>query len=189
MSALHRARRIVPGIAMSGRWHVATPVAGRSLSVTYDGDLTNLDEATLLISFHADGRDRRQTLSLVATRLHFGGCRIWFVCPITGRRARVLHLPDGHDRLASREAYGLGFRSQTESAVLRDITRAQNIRAKLGGDLSIHSPLPARPRGMHRRTYERLRAKALKIETAALEAMLVETALDCRTADAHLPFR
>jgi hypothetical protein len=171
MGALSRAQRIVPGTAMSGWWHAATPVGGCTLSVTYDGDLTNPDDAALQLTFRLSGIDRHQTLSLVATRPHFGGGRIWFVCPVTRRRARVLYLPDGRDRFASRQAYGLGFRSQTEPVFFREIARALNIRARLGGDLSIHSPLPPRPRGMHRRTYERLRAEAAEIETRLLEIL------------------
>ena len=106
---------------------------------------------------------------------------MWFMCPVTGRRARVLYLPDGGWQFASREAHGLSYRSQGESDVFRSITQAQNIRARLGGSLSIYTPLPPRPRGMHQRTYERLRTKALEIEAAARETLQArETALHRR---------
>jgi hypothetical protein len=71
-------------------------------------------------------------------------------------------------RFASREAHRLSYRSQGESDLFRGITRAQNIRARLGGNLSIYAPFPPRPRGMHRRTYERLRAEGLRIAVTVL---------------------
>jgi hypothetical protein len=92
-------------------------------------------------------------------------------------------LPEGKKLFASREAHDLSYRSQSESDLFRSITQAQNIRARLGGDLSIHAPFPARPRGMHRRTYERLRETALKIELTALTTLLArEAAIDQRIA-------
>jgi hypothetical protein len=168
MAALNQDRRLIPGTEMIGRWQAASALGGRTMTVTYDGNLTNLDEATLYISFWARSMEQCQTLRLAATRPRLGGVRLWFVCPVTGRQARALYLPEGQVRFASREAYRLSYRSQGESDLFRRITRAQNIRARLGGNLSIYAPFPPRPRGMHRRTYERLRAEGLRIEVTVL---------------------
>lgn len=167
MAALHRDRRLIPGTEMIGRWQATSPLGSRTMTITYDGNLTDLDEATLRISFWARGMERGQTLRLAATRPRLGGVRLWFVCPVTGQRARALYLPEGQVQFASREAHRLSYRSQGESHLFRTITRAQNIRARLGGDLSIHAPFPPRPRGMHRSTYERLKAEGLRIEVGA----------------------
>jgi hypothetical protein len=127
--------------------------------------------------------EHHQRIKIVATRPRLGGARLWFVCPLSGQRVRVLYLPEGSKQFASRKAHRLSYRSQGESDLFRSITRAQNIRARLGGDLSIYTPFPERPRGMHQRTYERLRAKGLRIEAAALEALLArEAVLDRRLA-------
>jgi hypothetical protein len=95
MTALNQDRRLIPGTEMIGRWQATASLGSRTMTITYDGNLTNLDEATLHITFWAMGMERSQTLRLAATRLHLGGVRLWFVCPVTGRRARALYLPEG----------------------------------------------------------------------------------------------
>ena len=168
MTALNQDRRLIPGTEMIGRWQATSSLGHHTMTITYDGNLTDLDKATLHITFRARGMERGQTLRLAATQPRLGGVRLWFMCPVTGRRARALYLPEDQVRFASREAHRLSYRSQGESDLFRRITRAQNIRARLGGNLSIYAPFPPRPRGMHRRTYERLRAEGLRIEVTVL---------------------
>jgi hypothetical protein len=169
---LAREGRIPPGTKTSGRWQVFTPTGGNALTLSYESDLTNLDEASIRLSFHLSGIESHQRVRFAVTSPRFGGVRMWFMCPVTGRRARVLYLLNGSRQFASREAHGLCYRSQGESGLFRSITQAQNIRARLGGSLSVYAPFPPRPCGMHQRTYERLRTKALAIEAAAREALL-----------------
>ena len=80
--------------------------------------------ATLILCWRSCGEARRQVINLVATEPHFGGRRWWFRCPVTGNRARVLYLPAGAPRWASRDACRLGYASQRMSAGQRQFTRA-----------------------------------------------------------------
>jgi len=173
---LTRTERIRLATASTGRLDVAAPLGAHRLTVQYDSDLTNLDHSFITFSFMSGGSQHHQTVMLLVTRPHLGGIRLWFVCPVTTKRTRILYLPDGRKQFASREAHNLAYRSQAESNLFRMITQAQNIRARLNGDLSIHGPFPPRPRGMHQRTYDRLRAKALTIERCALKALSNRTA-------------
>src|SRR5918993_6108491 len=84
MAALYQNRRLIPGTEMTGRWQVASPLGHRTMTITYDGDLTDPDDATLHVTFWARGMERCQSLRLTATRPRLGGVRLWFVCPITG---------------------------------------------------------------------------------------------------------
>jgi hypothetical protein len=46
------------------------------------------------------------------------------------------------------------------TAFWRSVRQAQKIRTQLGGDPSVYSAFPTRPRGMHRRRYKRLSEEA-----------------------------
>jgi hypothetical protein len=181
IAALSRAGRLSLGTEMEGQWSAAAPLGSRSLTVRYSEDLTDLEAARLTLSYEAHGVKRHQIVKLVATTPHLGGARLWFICPMTDKRARILYLPEGSKQFASREAHDLAYRSQGEADLFRMITLAQAIRARLKGDLSNYAPFPHRPLGMHRRTYERLRATGLKIEVAALETLHVWNAAHHRS--------
>ena len=55
---------------------------------------------------------------------------------------------------------------------MRLLAKAQQIRRRLGGSGSLIAPFPAKPKGMHRRTYDRLRWRARAAELTSLHAML-----------------
>ena len=46
---------------------------------------------------------------MTSTKLHFGGHRWWFKCPVTGKRVGKLYLPDGGTHFAGRKAYDLTY--------------------------------------------------------------------------------
>ena len=102
----------------------------------------------------------RAELRLDWTACRFGGQRPWLSCPGCRRRCAKLYLTKEHPRC--RLCLRLGFPSQNESDVDRAMTRAQRLFQRLGGTGNISNgvPIPPRPKGMRRRTYERLRREA-----------------------------
>ena len=50
---------------------------------------------------------------------------------------------------------------QNESIGDRAARRANKARVKLGGSIGVLTPFPVQPKGMHDRTYKRLRTKAV----------------------------
>ena len=71
-----------------------------------------------------------------------------------GRRVAVLYAAG--ELFACRCCCGLAYASQQKSPLVRNVSRSQKIRMRLGGrpDNSF-GPIPKRPCGMWRRTYER----------------------------------
>jgi hypothetical protein len=90
------------------------------------------------------------------TFCHLGGRRPWFCCTRCGRRVAKVFL-GGCAFFACRHWYGLAYESQLESVRLRGLGKARKIRMKIGGDANVLSDFPPKPKGMHRRTYGRLR--------------------------------
>ena len=166
---LDLAQLITRGFAQPGRrsrgtltWKLLRD-AQLTAVVTYAADLTDPDDAWIELrqAVRPDGdvRLQNQMLRLTTTRPHHGGQRWWFVCPILGGRARVLYWPPATSGFASQSAYHLAYRSQRQTRGDRIADKAQAARHKLGVDAVdlLEMPDSPKPKGMHWRTYHRLR--------------------------------
>lgn len=94
-----------------------------------------------------------ERFELAFTEQPFGGRRRWIVCRSCQRRCRVLY---GGTHFRCRLCYRATYPSQYEFIRLPGISRADRVRAKLGGDPGLLNPFPRKPSGMHWRTYRRL---------------------------------
>jgi hypothetical protein len=115
-----------------------------------------------------------ETVLIVRVACRFGGARPYFICPgvvngvACGRRVAKLHGPGRY--FLCRHCYRLAHASQGEGAWDRTLRRADKIRQRLGGAPGMAAPFPPKPKGMWRRTYQRLRDRAFEDEMQADEA-------------------
>jgi hypothetical protein len=118
-----------------------------------------------------------EPVRIVRVPCRFGGARPYFICPgvvngiACGRRVVKLHGPGRY--FLCRHCYRLAHASQSEGEWDRALRRANQIRQRLGGDPGMAAPFPPKPKGMWRRTYERLRAQAFEAEMFADEAFAI----------------
>lgn len=84
------------------------------------------------------------------TNTAFEGRRRWLLCLSCYRNCRILY---GGTHFRCRKCHRLVYASQYENAWQRAITRAQDVRMRLGGSGSMDEPFPPKPKGMHWRTY------------------------------------
>jgi hypothetical protein len=140
---------------------------------------TESDAVVLIYKVRSEGHDWRsveQRVPISWTACRFGGRRPWFTCSASsagrycGRRVAVLY--GAGELFACRHCYGLAYLSQQESPLDRSLSQAQKIRFRLGGSPSTFDFFPQRPKRMHRRTYDRLRARGEKAE--AIYSGLIE---------------
>jgi hypothetical protein len=146
------------------------PVAGRSTTVEWSENGEPCSRITVVCEFNSIilsynrrcGADSWQheeyRVGIDWTRCHYGGRRPWFLCPVAGCARRVAVLFGG-GIFACRKCHHLTYDSQRKPALIRAIRRAQGIREKLGASANMLEPLPAKPKGMHLRTYWRLLLK------------------------------
>jgi hypothetical protein len=119
----------------------------------------------------AEWQPIEQRVPITWTNCHFGGQRPWFTCcarvndRYCGRRVAVLYAAGA--LFACRSCYDLAYQSQQSSPVLRGFSRSQKIRVRLGGSTDPFDPFPEKPRGMHWRTYLRLRARCEAAEATS----------------------
>ena len=112
-----------------------------------------------------------ESIPIVRVRCWFGSSRPYFVCPgvVAGVSCgrRVVKLYEGGRYFFCRRCYRLRYASQAEQAWNRALGRASKIRMRLGGEPSLVSPFPERPKNMWWRTYDRLRRRTLLAEGLA----------------------
>jgi len=155
-------RQIRPGCCTAGRvtW---TRHDGRVTSeIGFIAELTDPHAAWMQLCYTLTQRDGTvlrcdYRVSLTTTRPRFGGTRWWFVCPVSSRRVRVLHLPPGATTFASRQVWRRGYHSQRQTKTDRAMDRSLAARKKLGitDPNLLERPDCPQPRGMSRRTYQR----------------------------------
>jgi len=156
-----RQGRLCPGLSFSTAWTRGEEPFG-SINVH-----SEIDAVVLMYRARtwaeADWKCVEQRVPVTWTACHLGGHRPWFVCRgsssgrYCGRRVAVLY--GAGELFACRRCYGLTYASQREALYLRDAGKAQKIRMQLGGSPVMSDAFPARPKGMHWRTYNRLRQR------------------------------
>lgn len=132
--------------------------------LSYQTGVTDLDDMWLrlcysLKRYKQDELHLDYKIALKASEANYGGKRFWFSCPVTSKRASVLYLPNGYDCFASRHAFDMSYASQSKAPHDRAIDRKWKYKNMLGGD-----DYYIKPKGMHKKTYERLLEKMFKAE-------------------------
>jgi hypothetical protein len=100
----------------------------------------------------------QQRVRLDYSACHFGGRRVWLVCPgCCGWAARLFF---ARSAFVCRRCCGFPYASQQESIRDRANRKARKIRNKLGASPVVGDPIYEKPKGMHWATFERLKAQA-----------------------------
>ena len=149
LARLRRDGSLRSGTASKISWSCGGQDAG-SIGTLARGD-------ALRLMYRAQSRDGSwydvdETVHLAWTKTHFGGERVWFVCPGCARRCRVLF---GGARFRCRTCHGVRYGSQAETKAGRAVRGMFKIVGRLYPKADFNE-LPPKPRGMHWRTYERL---------------------------------
>ncbi len=111
-----------------------------------------------------------QVINLVSTPCNYGGFRPWFKCPGCGRRVAILYAKGKY--FLCRYCHGLAYACQRETKPFRLVRKAQKIRKRLGASLSTAYTITEKPKGMHRKTFERLKDKAHGLSEEIMLAFL-----------------
>lgn len=104
-------------------------------------------------------------VEVTSTKCHYGGMRLWFVCPGCRRRCAILY------PLYCRKCCHGRYRSELSSPLDRLLQKACRLCERLGEMewRGLGHPLPPRPRGMHQTTYEGIVEQLGEIEDQVWE--------------------
>jgi hypothetical protein len=152
---LQRNGYLRPGTGSSQRWSLRGEPFGSINLNAWDGHVT-LSYRTRRHESE-EWTSKEYPVTVEWTRCNYGGERAWFRCPAANCRRRVAILYGG-SIFACRRCHNLAYDSQSETRHSRALGKVQAIRVKLGGEPC--GDFPPKPKGMHWRTYYRLRQKA-----------------------------
>ena len=145
---------LIPAKAGSLNWSCGGEETG---SIQYRCEC---DGFRLMYKARQQGEDWQEIDELIPfayTQTNFGGERRWFECLSCHRKCSVLY---GGTYFRCRTCYNLKYETQYERPWDRAITKALKIREKLGDrDGGIDDCFPAKPKGMHWKTYHKLEAE------------------------------
>ena len=152
---LQRDGLLTPGLAFGWHWtRNGEEVASIQMR-------TEVDRVILNYRSRSNGGEWRAMEHLVRmewTGCNLGGRRAWFLCPAQGCGRRVAILFGG-SIFACRHCHNLAYACQREKPEYKAMNRADKIRMRLGWGAGIANPEGGKPKGMHWRTYERLKAR------------------------------
>lgn len=100
---------------------------------------------------------------------HYGGRTAYFVCPGCGTNRRYLY--GAGERFKCRKCHRLTYATQRERAHDRATRKNQKLRSRLKTDIGFEGAI-IRPKGMHRKTFERLRNEIFEQEEIIAERMV-----------------
>lgn len=126
--------------------------------------------ARYLITLDLRGHSFPQLVRVSWTKVRLGGERSWMHCPHCERR--VARLYRGLAGYLCRPCVGNPpYATQLLSAGGRAHFKACKLRLRLNGEAQLSKPFPGRPRGMHRRTYRRLKGDGMRLEAGLSKRM------------------
>ena len=161
INRLHRGGELRPGCWSSWTWSLRGQPTG-SISVWAENGHVRLSYQSSV--GEGQWETIEQCVRIEWTPCHFGGARPWFCCPGIGCGRRVGKLYGVGADFLCRHCHHLAYESQRENRAFRALRRAQTLRIRLGGSGSMGELFPEKPKGMHWRTYDRLRHRAQEAE-------------------------
>ena len=159
-----------PGWSGACQWTDGNEVA----SINVRAEVKRLHLSYTVRVGDGERQDMAEAIPIVHLRCRFGGTRAYFICPgpgdgaDCGRRITKLHLSQRY--FLCRHCNQLAYASQYEQPWKRALRRANKLKQRLGIDVGIAEPFPAKPKGMWGRTYGCLLDEILQAEMLANEA-------------------
>jgi hypothetical protein len=157
VNVLNRTGALTSGLSSTCQWSRDGENAGEV------GIYAGPNNITLTYNSRVGGGDwnsHRQRIAISWEPCRLGGERPYFHCPSCGRRVLQLYV---RGQFFCRHCHGLSYPSQRERESDRAQRKANHIRKRLGGEPGWQN-IPARPKGMHKRTYERLRDEIITLD-------------------------
>jgi len=155
---LHKKNLLRPGLSFPWTWTCGGKPSGDILIKTEVGYII------LIYRYREGGKEWQgveERVSLDWTRCNYGGRRPWFRCPGCGRRVGILAAAG--KLFLCRHCYSLKYWSQLETDLDQAQWKVTKLKERLKGKTWL------KPKGMHQKTFDRLRHRLIEAEIRADE--------------------
>jgi hypothetical protein len=112
-----------------------------------------------------------ERIALLHHERNFGGAETYFLCPKCARTAKRLY--GGGVRYLCRTCHGLVHSSTQERPGNRATRKNQKLRRRVGAEIGLGDEIGPKPKGMHRKTFERISEQIHAAEAEVYDDMLV----------------
>ena len=150
---LHREGHLKPGMAYNRQWTRNGEVIS-SIGMSVQADLVRFTYRHRPAG--GDWQDVHCPAYLERTPCTYGGTRAWWLCPTCGKRCAILYIGKTP---ACRHCYRLAYRSERETTSDRATRQVNKLRDRLDWEPGFLNGNGPKPKGMHWRTFYRLRAQ------------------------------
>ena len=99
------------------------------------------------------GKPYGYDVGITTSSCHYGNYRYWFICPNCGKRVGVLYCAGLY---VCRQCIGANYATQLMQPIDKLFSKVAKIRHRLQWQQGIAHGHGSRPKGMHRKTYDRL---------------------------------
>lgn len=150
-------------------WKGSDTASGPSLKVV-GGE----DAITLSYAWRRDEQPWQDHEERVALRHHkrnFGSTETYFLCPKCARTVKRLY--GGGVRYLCRHCHNLVHGSTQERPGNRATRKNQKLRRRIGVEIGLGDWIGPKPKGMHRKTFEKISARIHSAESEVYDDMLV----------------
>jgi len=117
----------------------------------------DLEYASYQIRYKYQDKPVEHNVQITNTPCNYGGVRYWFKCPHCRGRVGVLYLSGV--QCACRKCFKLAYKSERETWHDQQFRKADNLRALLGWQPGIAHADGYKRKGMHWKTFYRLKAE------------------------------
>lgn len=148
---------------------------GLYLLVNSAGKYWRMDYRYQWTPHSSEPRQIECSLWIERTACNYGGSRPWFLCPSCRRRCAVVYYGAAGGRFACRHCTRVAYLSQCDDEMGRLWRRQWKIERKLAGGAGEWNRRQ-KPKGMHRRTFDRLRNQVWELEMRRDDVFEVQAA-------------
>jgi hypothetical protein len=120
----------------------------------------------IVLKYRSNGKKIADPIRLEYSPCHYGGTRVWFICPSCKKRRTMLFRGQ---YFRCRECLGLTYASLHEDKAERPLNRLMRQRWKLGGSGALFDEFPPRPKGMRWENYYQKREEQLQQLRSSLD--------------------